>query len=538
MTPHIRKYLSRTWSTFFFRFSRPTKIQELAIPVIAQGRDALLVSPAATGKTEAALAPLTERYCMDPATRGQLSIIYVAPTRALVNNIFGRFKEVLSETGLRLAIKTGDSPNLSAKRPPDILITTPESLDSMLGRKKSILRNVKAVILDEIHLLDNSYRGDQLIVLLRRLKAQGVDFQLVAMSATVPDPGGIAKRYFSELPKILINEQVRPIKLRLTGSEEETVNLLKKQGWFKVVWFCNSRRMVETVATSLKKDLWRSDRVFVHHASLPKVRRLEVESALQNLQTGICVATTTLELGIDIGDVDAVVLQEPPLDVSSYGQRTGRGCRRKEGMTAVGIVSNETDTDAFNELNRMANNGVLSSEPYIADPSVAVQQIFSILFERPVGVTVSGMGNLVQGIVNSSELDDILEQLAKEEWIVPGPGGRIMATTKLMDFAVRGKIHSNIPDFGTWSLIDVRTSRSVGRIDAMASPGRIITVGGMMWKIRSMNTKQWQLFVSRVPKGAIVTAFKFRPGFGAFYSYLPDSVKQSLAKRVDTTFTE
>jgi len=504
--------------------------------VITQGHDALLVSPAATGKTEAALAPLVERHCLDAP--GQLSIIYVAPTRALVNNIYGRFKDVLAESGLRMGIKTGDSPGISEKHPPDILITTPESLDSMLGRKQRLLRNIKAVVLDEIHLLDNSYRGDQLIVLLRRLRARGIDFQLVAMSATVPDPQGIAGRYFQTPPRILLNEQVRPIGLKLVTSTEDAVNTMKERGWYKVVWFCNSRRMVETIATHLKDGLWRSDRVFVHHASLPKARRLEVESALQNLQTGICVATTTLELGIDIGDVDAVVLQEPPLDVSSYSQRTGRGCRRKEGMTAIGVAETEDGSEAFRELNRMANNGVLSGEPYIADPSVAVQQVFSILFERPEGVSVPKLASLTQGLVETRDLDDILEHLNNEGWVQPGPMGRVMGTTQLMDFAVRGMIHSNIPDFGTWSLIDVRSSRSVGKIDAMASPGMIITVGGMMWKIRSMDTTHWQLFVSRVPKGAIVTAFKFRPGFGAFYSYLPDSVKIRLAEKIENPFLD
>ena len=532
----MRNLLPRTWPVFFFRFGKPTRIQELAIPVLMEGRDALLVSPAATGKTEAALAPLVERYCMDDP--GKMSIIYVAPTRALVNNIFSRFNELLREAGLRMAIKTGDSPGVSEKRPPDILVTTPESLDSMLGRKRNLLRNVKAVVLDEIHLLDNSYRGDQLIVLMRRLRATGLAFHLVAMSATVPDPKGIASRYFDSPPRILINQQVRPIALEVTNDIPQTVEKLKQEGLFKVVWFCNSRRMVETVATTLKEGLWRRDRVFVHHASLPKAKRLEVESALQQLQTGLCVATTTLELGIDIGDVDAVVLQGPPLDVSSYTQRTGRGCRRKAGMLAIGIAENEAESEVFHELNRMANHGAMAGEPYMADPSVAVQQTFSILFEHPQGVRRSELKRLLRGIVDAADYDAIIEHLDNEGWVQPGPMGRVMATTKLMDFAQRGRIHSNIPDFGTWELVDIKTSRAVGKIDAMAGVGMIITVGGVMWKVVSMDTRLWRLFVSRVTKGEIVTAFKFRPGFGAFYSYLPEIVRQHLVEKMENPFLE
>ena len=516
---------------FFFRFGRATAIQQKAIPVIASGRDALLVSPAATGKTEAALAPLVERHCQEP---GRLSVIYVAPTRALVNDIYTRFHDLMADAGLRVGIKTGDHPNISEKRPPDILITTPESLDSLLGRKPGMLKHVRAVLLDEIHLLDNTYRGDQLIVLLRRMRWQGLDFQLVAMSATVPNPEGIAGRYFESPPEIVINQQVRPSSLEVVGSIEDAVKLLKERHWYKVVWFCNARRKVEEVAARLADGLWRKDRVFVHHASLPKKRRMEVEAALRQLQTGICVATTTLELGIDIGDVDAVVMLDPPLDVSSYSQRIGRGCRRKEGMTAIGIAQSPQEAETFHELNRIANNGALTGLPYEPDPSVAVQQIFSMLFANRRGMKRGDMADMLRGIVDYETFDEIFLHLRTEGWIEQGPHGLAMATTKLMDFAVRGAIHSNIPDFGTWIVVDVKTSRTVGRIDAMAGVGMGIAVGGGIWQIKSVDHSKRTLFAVRISRwNRAVTVFKFRPGFGAFYGYLPEWMRKNLVKKAN-----
>lgn len=137
--------------------------------MVLDGQNLVAISPAASGKTEAIVAPAVERLL--PDRRGRFSVLYVSPTRALVNDLSRRMAEPLQYLELKLARKTGDHPTLDESKLPFMLITTPESFDSLLCRHTRIFKELSAVILDELHLLDNTPRGDQLRVLLERLRS-------------------------------------------------------------------------------------------------------------------------------------------------------------------------------------------------------------------------------------------------------------------------------------------------------------------------------------------------------------------------------
>ena len=165
----LKERLPRTWPAFFERHGDFTAAQRAALPALLDGRNVIMCAPTASGKTEAALAPLIERHCPPGIARRGPSILYLTPTKALANDLAARIAHPLRALGLSLGIKTRDSP-FRAARPPDVLITTPESADSLLAARPRLLARLRAVVLDELHLLDGTPRGDQLRVILNRIR--------------------------------------------------------------------------------------------------------------------------------------------------------------------------------------------------------------------------------------------------------------------------------------------------------------------------------------------------------------------------------
>src|ERR1044071_2878990 len=161
----LKEKLPHTWEAFLARFGRFTEIQALAIEPLLEGKNCMLVSATASGKTEAAIAPILERYKQHTARSSAglgLSVVYIVPTRALTRDLARRLEQPLERIAVLMQVKTGDEPALNHHRPPELLLTTPESLDSLLANRPRMLKDVRAVILDEIHLYDNTARGDQL----------------------------------------------------------------------------------------------------------------------------------------------------------------------------------------------------------------------------------------------------------------------------------------------------------------------------------------------------------------------------------------
>ena len=424
----IKNRLRYAWNPFFVRFGNLNKVQQLAIPVVLDGKNLVLATPTASGKTEAVVAPTAERFIAENWCG--LAVLYIVPTRALANDTLCRIEEPLSEMGIKTQLKHGDHPTLSRKLP-NWLITTPESLDSLLCRRPEIFADLRTIILDEIHLVDNSYRGDQLRLLLRRLNnIINSPLSTHILSATLASPDQIASRYISKFELITVDSE-RGLEWQFVKSPEQVCALAKSNAWKKLLVFCNYRETVEKIGSELE-EFWKPYPVVVHHGNLARNIREEAEYVMKESPSAICVATSTLEIGIDIGNIDLVVLAEVPFSLSSLIQRIGRGNRRRDIMHAAVISDSEDEIAVMEDMFSCIKTGELPISEYIPDLSVAVQQTFSFLFQHPEGVKEAELIELLSVICSEENYHLILGHLQHKEWIEMR-AGRWFASTQLMD---------------------------------------------------------------------------------------------------------
>jgi len=499
--------LRRTWSAFFDKHGRLTEIQRRAIPVILEGGDALLCSPTASGKTEAAVVPIIEAHWQ--AGR-RWTLLIVSPTRALVNDLYRRLEPKCHSLGLPIARRTGDY-RPSGDHPPAILITTPESLDSMLCRNRTsdgrhYLAWVTAVVLDEIHIVQNSPRGEQirwLMARLRRLRrfarrkgwCETDRVQATALSATLSDPNEVCRRFLGPdaqpvtcgghreiveeppSPPISPTEEALPNYLRSTGTRE------------KVLVFCNSRRRVDELSVDLRKrvkDL--GYEVEAHHGSLEKRVREHAEKVLQEASAAILVSTSTLEIGVDIGDIDLVVLDEPAPDVAALLQRIGRGNRRS-GQTRVMAVAQRRDLQVIHAaMLKAASTGWLGPVESGPHYSVAAQQIASFVFQSPRRTrSRDRLASLVSTCMNAADGESLVLHMIAEGEIEPDPAG-VRLGEDLRDAAALGSIHSNIESPAGLSVVDSASGERIATGVAFGD-GRSIKVGGHQRQVRGVSRR-------------------------------------------------
>ncbi|MCM8807991.1 MAG: DEAD/DEAH box helicase [Candidatus Omnitrophica bacterium] len=515
----IRNRLKFAWMPFFTRFGKLTPVQEKTIPKILDGFNVVVVSPTASGKTEAVVAPVAER--LKSENWHNLSVLFVSPTRALANDMLTRIEGPLQYMNIKIKLKHGDKPYFSSKLP-NWLITTPESLDSLICRKPEVFTNLRTVILDEIHLLDNTYRGDQLRLLLYRLRELVFNrtFNIHLLSATLSEPKEVAQRYVNEFEMVIVPGQ-REIDYYIVDSHEEVYNLAKQNGWKKILYFCNKRETVEEIANFLGK-LWPPCFIIVaHHGSLSSRERKEAEIVMKERKMAICVATSTLEVGIDIGDIELVVLAEPPYSISSLLQRIGRGNRRDDIIHAIAIAKSDEERKMLEAMFQMTISGELPRKPYIPDLSVAIQQIFSYLYQHREGVAEEKLFSLLSPICASNEIEVILEHLNKKEFIMKVTG-YWFATTKLMDLGEKGLIHSNIPDTATYRVIDIDSGKEIGKIAGIFD--EVFVLAQRAWRV--VEVKGNEIKVQRFKGKAFAPYFKPHYNIGAFYHFLPPRLKQ------------
>ncbi|KAF5417231.1 MAG: putative ATP-dependent RNA helicase [Candidatus Methanogaster sp.] len=521
-----RRKLRRTWMTFFGRYGKLLPIQARCVPAVLTGRNAIIVSSTASGKTEAVIAPLIERHLKEAwGGMNGITILYISPTKALVNDMHDRLKGQLDELGVSVSLKTGDTPRFNPAKSPDVLITTPESFDSMICRHPGAFKKIKAVILDEIHLIDNTYRGDQLRILLKRLKhLSETDFNVYALSATIASPEGVGSRYLGDF-EVITDSDKREIDYTLVESAEELYGCVKRENIRKLLIFCNKRATVEEFSRECF-DLWGPNHVAVHHGSLSRSVRGEAESFMKDAQYGVCVATMTLEIGIDVGDIDAIVLAEVPWSISSLLQRIGRGSRRMQRNRVFAIYGSADEQMLLERMFHVAMAGHLEPVDYLHDPSVVVQQVFSSLYASPCGLTDFHLLNLFEGFCTEDELCDVLSHLVKSEWIEKW-NEKWRATTRLMDLGAKGEVHSNIPSNKVVAVIDVSSRQMIGEVQYPVD--ETFVLGGRVWRIVRESFER--LYVKSAKRGIATAKFKSHASEGAFSYLLPAHLVKSESKK-------
>lgn len=526
--------LPRAFPAFLGRFGSLTGIQELAIPIMVSGRDAVIVAPAASGKTEAVLAPLFEELAAIEGPRPPVGILYIVPTRALANDIETRVCEPAAAMKMKSRVRTGDRPSPVGKDHTDLLITTPESFDSLLCRHPAAFDRLHAIVVDEAHLMDLTARGDQLRILIRRvqMKRSAKRPRLIAVTATVGDPAGLGTRLFGEVPEVVRDDRTRPLDATVTPDIPSALALLRSERLTKAIVFCNTRKKTEeTAAIVLRTGPWPPERVMVHHASLARREREDVEKAFRYFEAGILVSTSTMELGVDIGDVDAVVLFGAPDSVASLQQRVGRGCRRRDGMRAIFVPDGPGDDARFTALMKDVTERSFPAADKPPDLSVAVQQIFSLVFENRKGLRRTTIGRILEPIAPGNVIDLIIDHLRTEGFLDEGAGEVVRASSTLMDMGERGRIHSNIADSASIKVVDAGTGRTVGMVSARTAAGADVIIGGRNWTVTD-SSRGSVAVKSRAGSGLESGAsFGSNSGAGAFSRYLPPELRSGTERR-------
>lgn len=522
----IRDRLRRTWHPFFSRFGILTPVQIATIPVILSGKNALICAPTATGKTEAIVGPISELVL--ESGQENLACVYVSPTRALVNDLVERLSEPLREIDLTLGMWTGDHHSFKKQSPSNFLLTTPESLDSVLCRFSQCFEKVKFVVFDELHLVDGTCRGDQLMVLAERLKVLSGSPRFYGLSATIKNPEEVARRYFGGATciKVLGGREIQERLIDGSNIENglsEVIAEFKRENITKALFFCNSRAEAEDICLRLKAR-FEEDRVFVHHGSLPREIREAAEKAFKERRFCFCVATMTLEVGIDIGDIDAVVLVGTPPSVSSLLQRIGRGSRRKAHTTVIGVAKSDLEKQTFEKLFELAKKGELEDVTWNACLSVGVQQILSIAFQnRKEGVRIESLASFTRALGFADEnIRYLVSHLEKEEYLTSSRR-LVFPSQKTMDLAERGFIHSNIGTDKGYKVINALTGEKLGEIGLLDIHQENLILGGRTWEVSQIRDSDVLVIPTKRPTGMV--RFVRRGRRGAFYSLLPADLR-------------
>src|ERR671932_83865 len=475
------------------------------------GQNVIVCAATASGKTEAIMAPLIEPQCpsaLRDTPVGGPRILYLTPTRALVGDLSARLTPPLRSLGISLGIKTHDVSTFRAARPAEVLITTPESADSLLASDPKLLANVRAIVVDEVHLFDGTPRGDQVRVILNRIRrirdyasAQGdapdASIQYAALSATVAHPESVAARYFADAQVILVPgaRKIDTEKIPLSPDNGDELiaylHTFRARGWRKALVFCNSRAEVEAYAAAVRAGSPFGSAVYVHYSNIEAGRRREIEQQFAQADAAICFATNTLELGIDIGDIDVVMLIGPPGSVGSFVQRIGRGNRRAQrtpGLTRVACCYRSPLEKLIFDVLSLAPATPPAELPHAFRPAVAIQQIFSLIKQSPTAaVRLAELASLFEGMLAPADIQAIVGQLQRLRYLRVGrpgewrPGERL---NQLFDEQMRAQcpvsIYSNVQSTDA-HLIEVRdqqTRQTIARVDAQFFDRPVLTVEG------------------------------------------------------------
>lgn len=505
----LMRWMPDAWPVFFYkRVLRP--IQSSAMIHILRGESVFLTAPTASGKTEAAIAPLYQRHLS--FKRDHLSVLYVAPTKALVNDIYFRLCDYLG-TGKEFSgvcRYTGDHHDFNEPADAFALVATPEALDSLQLTKPQKLEHIRAVVVDEVHFLHGKARGEQLHYVIDRIRGRAVPpanpkdaFQVVAMSATLNDMEGVGRLWAGGQVCLVSADDPREIEMdylpvpdgKLEERAEEIAATLREfietTALDKVLIFANSRNDAHHLSVALNES-FKGTRwpVHLHFGILETKIRDEIEADLKSNRYGICVATSTLELGIDIGDIQTILLLSPPPSVSSFLQRIGRGNRRTGTCRVVSLVRNDNERLLYQALLELARTGSLEPVHEYSRPSVAFQQILShawqgLRTEKPL---------TTKNIISRSggnDFSDVLDDMLAEGHLRLNQGALIPAD-RLIDQGERRTIHTVIAGDGAKPVYDSVTGDAVAAIGAGAGEG-VYFLGGQLRKIASADQGSYVL---------------------------------------------
>ena len=503
-------------------FKKLTEIQKQAIPEILEQKNSLIIAPTGSGKTECSVIPIFSQI-KKSKIQGKIKMLYITPLRALNRDVFRRIITYGEIEGLDIKIRHGDTTPTNRKKisnsPPDVLITTPETLVILLSQGKylSALSELEHVIIDELHELLPSERGSQLSISLERLQFNSnKEIQRIGLSATVgniTEAGkflvGNNRKYEIMHDKSIRNYDV-DVKFVAGGINEVVDGIIDYVKEMKihspVLLFANSRGESETLASVLKERT--NMRIDLHHGSLSRQVREETETILRDGIPGIVVCTSSLELGLDIGSIDLVIHYGSPRQVSKFMQRIGRSKHNRDSSAKGLIITNNAD-DEFE------THAIIQR---IEESSIEEQKIHEIpldvLAHHLVGMTKqlgdvsvdTGFKIIKQAYpfrnLTIEEFLNVLDALYSQRLISIDKEHVSFWDSKGGSFRYHFENLSTIPDILKYRVVDITSKKWLGTLDSVfvgsVEQGDIFVLRGSQWSILNIDKKLLKVNVEPV----------------------------------------
>ena len=484
-------------------------LQREAITPVRAGEHALLIAPTAGGKTEAAMLPLLSEMVEAP-WRG-LSVLYVTPLRALLNNLYPRLTAYAAWVGRRVGLWHGDVGAAERRRlladPPDVLLTTPESLEAMLVSTKVdhrfLFADLRALVVDELHAFAGDDRGWHLLAVAERLQVlAGRRLQRVGMTATVGNPDELLSWLTRGADGVVVAPPADgPSDAELVldyvgsvGNAAKVIDLLHR-GEKRLV-FCQSRAQAEKLALELRA---REVPTVVSHSSLSADERRRAEQRFAEASECVVVATSTLELGVDIGDLDRVVQLDAPNSVSSFLQRLGRTGRRPGttrnmlflATTEMGLVQSAAVLELF-------GRGFV--EPVVAPSTpwhIAAQQFLALALQEG-RFSLAEWRQWWPGLEWMSA--SVLQHLLSEGFLETDGGFAFVGPEAERKFGRRNFLELTSVFTAAPELKVLHGRAEVGAVSPLALSSRVegprqLSLGGRAWKVTHVDWRRRQVFV-------------------------------------------
>ena len=516
------------------------EVQERAAEVILEKDDNLLLSCAtASGKTEAVFFPMLADICSRDEKAVGTQILYIAPLKALINDQFGRISALCRDAGITVSHRHGEVSSYDKekylKNPSCILQITPESLEAMLMRRpteaKNALSPLKYIVIDELHSVMGADRGNQIRCLIGRISdMKGRTTRIFGLSATIGDVDGTCK-WISECngrkTQCPVTEKT-PFRASLLFEAFDTREECERCVYDAVkkknsLVFANSRDETERITFALRDIAKkRSDRddIYIHHGNISTALRKDAERALKSpdLHSVVC-ATSTLELGIDIGRLERVVSLGSPNTVSGFLQRLGRSGRRDTVPEMLSVFCREDvteDEDNGNEelfpwelLQGIAIVELYRRERFVEPPerrkypySLLCHQTISVLASNPEGLTPPELARKVLslapfGKIPSEDFKLLLRNLGKHGYISQVDGGRLIVGLAAEKMISSYKFLAVFKDEESYTVKD-DNGKELGVLPEAVMPGGSFALAGRSWVCERLDSETKTIYARLV----------------------------------------
>ena len=500
-----------------------TPIQKATIPRFREKKDMLVIAPTASGKTESVLIPVFDdilKNNLEP-----MSVLFVSPLKALINDTYQRIEFWCSQFDLTVTKWHGDVPSSQkasfVKKPTDILLITPESLEVILMNKSSeiknsIFKNLKYIIIDEIHYFADSDRGTQLNSIINsRIKAYcDNEISRIGLSATVGNPETILNWLTpSGNSEVVADKNSRPFQYKVIYADDfKIIQVISKYLDKKVVFFVHSRKEAEKYHNLFKKHL-KIKNIFIHHSSIHKDAREESERNFKLVKNGLMISTSTLELGIDIGNIDIVIQKNPPSNVSSFLQKVGRSGRRTKIQRTIIFCDNEEEVvKSLAELSLMEEKKLEHIKLPKKPKDIYFHQILSTIFEygriKKKDLFFILKDSYVFSKIQKEEYEYFINDMVEKGFIEENGPYLSLGDAFEKEFGKRNFLEFYSVFWPTYEFTVLEGRKTVGSLDSSfvistLEKGSTFVLGGEVWTVDKTDHENFRLKVKKAKEGGI-----------------------------------